>query len=104
MIGRKTIVAVGLILILVIVLMIPLGQSDTPDASFGKWKVGIRAIASDGTTIPLSVVNTVWGQLLSVSSGGVEFESIEFLHKMELIYRSIVLFYKKMGEQDVEAF
>lgn len=77
-IGKKTTVIIIFILVLAGVMVIPIGSSDTVDAEFGQWKLGIRAIGTDGSTTPLSVVNTIGGQLLSVSREGVEIESLEF--------------------------
>lgn len=77
-VGPKTTILVMFILVFAGVMFIPISSSDVVDAEFGQWKLGIRAVGIDGSAVSLSIANTIGGQLLSVSSGGTDIESVEF--------------------------
>ena len=66
--------SIGIILLLVLgaVLVFPTSASETVDSPFGEWKISIAAINPDGDQMPLSVINNMLGQLLSVSVGDQE--------------------------------
>ena len=79
MIAAKKALIVVAILVLAAVMIVPIGTSDVVDSPFGQWKVGIRAVGKDGSVTPLSIVNTIGGQILSVSGPDIDVNgSLEF--------------------------
>ena len=75
--------SIGIILLLVLgaVLVFPTAASETVDSPFGEWQVSITATDEEGNIKPLSVVNNMLGQLLSISVDGQEVTDFTFTLK-----------------------
>lgn len=62
---KKIIILFLIAVIIIAVLIIPFGQSDVVESSFGEWKIEVEVGFADGTTEKLSVANNLGGQMLA---------------------------------------
>jgi hypothetical protein len=72
------ILILAIIVILGIILVIPVHESNEIRCSFGFWKIGLSGNTTSGEKIPFSITNTLGGQLLSVFYSGTEITSVTY--------------------------
>ena len=72
---NKKIKSFGVVAILIIagaILFVPTGTSSTVEAPFGTWRIEVSSTDSSGNIHPMSVVNTLGGQMLQWTHGGAD--------------------------------
>jgi len=74
--NKPSILVAAVLLILAAVFLVPIGQGDEVESPFGSWRFEVTSTDSEGNTHPMSVVNTMGGQMLQWTHGGIDLTSV----------------------------